>query len=80
MNKDDYKILSILNNNECTNDIKSISIYKISEITGYNLTKVRRSIKTLMLLEYVNEGALQNKKKCYYITLNGINKINEYNE
>lgn len=80
MNKDDYKILSILNNNECTNEIKSISIYTIADTTGYNITKIRRSIKTLMLLNYIAEGALQNRKKCYYITQNGINKLSEYAE
>lgn len=77
LSRNDYKILSVLYQYECTNELKSITINKINELSDLSVSKVRVSIKTFKNMDYIAEGVLQHKAKTYYITELGIEKLQQ---
>lgn len=75
LSKNDYKILLKLYENNCTTEMRSYSIKKLCEITELSVNKIRSTIKTFMILDYIAEGCVQHNAKTYFITVNGIQKI-----
>jgi DNA-binding transcriptional regulator GbsR (MarR family) len=56
--------------------MKSLTIVKISEMSGLSVPKIRKSISAFRNLNYISEGVMQHNAKTYYVTEQGINKIN----
>lgn len=75
--KGDYKILESFSKTKSTTEMKSLTIKQIQEITGYSINKVRDAIKILLLLQYIQEGAVQHSAKTYYLTKSGQSKLHE---
>lgn len=71
LNKNDIKILYCLHTAGCTNDMKSYTIKKISEITELSNTKIRYTIRSLLAGEYIREGYSSGNASTYYITDKG---------
>lgn len=82
-NKNDYLILEILIGNECTSPYKSISTTCIIEKCNYSHVKVRQVLKSLLIVEFIKEGAKDGNKKTYYVTEKGkahYKEIMEYDD
>lgn len=75
-NKNDYKILSHLLENECFSEIASLSIKQISTFTALSIPKVRLTLKSFLLTGIVNLGAKDGVSNTYYLTEKGIDFIN----
>lgn len=75
--KSQFKVLKVLHDCKCTNEIKSYKIDKIMESTTLSKNTVRKCLKYLKEQEYVKEGALSHKAKSYYVTQKGILKMEE---
>jgi DNA-binding transcriptional regulator GbsR (MarR family) len=75
LSKNDYKVLYLLYELGCTNDMKSLTISKISKDCSLSIPKVRVSVRYFKELEYIKEGIPQCSAKTYYITEQGLNKI-----
>jgi hypothetical protein len=76
LSKNDYKILINLYKYGCINELHSISVYKINELTNLSISKIRLTIKSFLNLKYIAEGLINNHSKTYYVTSDGIQKIN----
>jgi DNA-binding transcriptional regulator GbsR (MarR family) len=77
LNKNDYKILLLLGQEQCFTEFKSFTLATLSEKTHYSIAKLRSSVKLLKALGYISEGAMYGQKKTYYITELGLLKIKE---
>lgn len=77
LNKNDYKILSILDENSCNSSLRSYTLKKIAEISGFSISKLRITIRLLKLMGYAKEGANSARSKTYYITELGKLKLEE---
>lgn len=77
MSQNDYRILMTIYKYGCTNEMKSITLYKIHEISLLSVSKIRQSVKRFMQLEYISEGAVNHSAKTYFVTKSGIKKIKE---
>jgi DNA-binding MarR family transcriptional regulator len=75
LSKNDYKVLYVLEKHECTNEMKSFTISKISESTGLSISKIRITLREFIKLGYIKEGAVNHTAKTYYITKEGIDKV-----
>lgn len=75
LSKNDYKMLYLLYELGCTNDMKSLTIVKISKDCNLSVSKIRVSVKRFKELGYISEGIPQCCAKTYYITEQGLNKI-----
>ncbi|MCD3217345.1 transcriptional regulator [Clostridium botulinum C] len=75
VNKNEYKILIMLKENQCTTELKSFTYTKLCNISKLSMSTVRRSIKKFLVLQYVKEGCKQGISKTFYITPNGIEKL-----
>ena len=60
--------------------IGGYTVREIYEKTSYSLSKCRYAIKLLLQANYVAEGAMIGNSKAYYITEEGIQKIEEINK
>ena len=77
LTKNDYSILNILLDNACTTALKSYTVYEIHNFTKLSLVKIRQSVSHFVKIGLMNEGLYSRKAKTYYITQDGINKLNE---
>jgi DNA-binding transcriptional regulator GbsR (MarR family) len=75
VSKNDYKILYLFFEQGCTNEMKSMTVDKISTETNLSVSKVRKSIKVFKELLYISEGIPQGNAKTYYITKDGYKKV-----
>lgn len=76
-NKNDYKILSILDASECYSSVMSFTIKKISEETQLSIPKIRLTLKNFLIAEFIKEGAKEGVGKTFYITNKGVEFLNE---
>ena len=72
MNINDIKILQILEKEDCTNNLKSFTVKRISNEVNLSQTKVRYTMPMLNDLGYANKGFSNGKSQTYYITEKGI--------
>ena len=77
LSKNDYKILMIMYQHQCINELHSYTINKIKEITNLSIPKIRGTIYKFKKLNYTSEGLQSNHAKTYYVTRDGIEKINQ---
>lgn len=75
--RNDYKILLEIYKYGCINEMKSITINKIQELTDLSLSKIRTTLSYFKDQNYVAEGVMQHSAKTYYITAEGIVKIHQ---
>lgn len=71
-NKNDYKILTVLMDNQCYSKIASLTYKQISNNTKLSIPKIRISIKNFTLLDLIAEGAKDGISHTFYITEKGI--------
>jgi RIO-like serine/threonine protein kinase len=76
--KNDYKILYALQ--DCTTEMKSFTVEKLSDVTKLSVSKVRQTIRKFKESGFIKEGALQHNAKTYYITAEGLSKIKKLAE
>lgn len=77
LSKNDYNVLIMLYQQECTNELKSYTLQQIHQNTNLSISKLRDTIKAFRLLNYINDGLVNNKSKTYYITQQGIEKLTQ---
>lgn len=80
LSRNDYKVLTTILQFGCTNEMKSVTIKKMSELTNLSIGKIRLSVKAFLELEYIAEGVVQHNAKTYYITDEGKSKLNQLME
>lgn len=78
MTKNDFKILSVLFKDKCTNEMKSYTIIKLSQVSEFSITKIRACIKTFLEEGDIAEGYKSGSAKSYYITQKGIEKVMKF--
>jgi DNA-binding transcriptional regulator GbsR (MarR family) len=71
-NKSDYRILGVLQADQCLTEISSYSIKQISEKTNLSIPKIRLVLKSFLLMNLVQEGAKDGISKTFYISEKGI--------
>lgn len=77
MNKNDCKLLYTLYEEGCINSFISITATKLSEITEFGGTKVRKSLNEFIEEGYVCEGLKKSQARTFYITRKGINFLKD---
>lgn len=75
LSKNDIKVLHILNKNECTSPMKSITLQKIEYESMLSYNQVRYSIEKLFEEKYIKQGHKQINSSTYYITKTGIEEL-----
>lgn len=80
LSKSDYKILYQLYEYGCFNQLKSVTVEKLSNMSQLSVSKVRKTIKQFIQVSYVCEGIRECNAKTYYITKKGINNIKKLSE
>lgn len=73
LNKNDYKILGLLINEECFSPLKSLTITQLISSTELSRSKVIMTKNNFLLLGFIKEGSKDSNSKTYYITDKGIN-------
>lgn len=62
---------------EATNEMKSLTVIKLSELTKLSVSKIRIAVRKFKELGYIEDGVLQHNAKTYFLNSKGINKIKE---
>ena len=75
--KYDILILRSIYKTGGVNELKSVTINKLTEKTKISHTKIRGTIKMLISLGYVKEGFMQKNAKAYYATKEGIELVEQ---
>lgn len=80
VSKNDYSVLLLLFNDGCTTEFKSYTKKCIQEKLSeekieLSLNKITNTLKTFIQMDYIKEGARQWQSKTFYLTKEGINKI-----
>lgn len=77
ISNNDFQVLLILNQLESFMQFTALSLEQLSNESRLTIAQLRTCIKTLKLLRYINDGALQGHSKTYYIAASGIEKLKE---
>ena len=75
-NKSDYRILGVLQADQCFTEISSFSIKQISEKTNLSIPKIRLVLKSFLIMKLIEEGAKDGISKTFYISEKGIDFLN----
>lgn len=71
-NKNDYIILQQLIGNECITPFRSLTIKYLVEVCKFSHIKIRQTIKTFQIYNYIKEGSRDGNTKTYYVTDLGV--------
>ncbi len=77
MDKLDYAVLNVLNEQEANSKLKAISIADILEELSVNEKTLARRIKAINEQGYIEQGLKVGKAYTYYITESGKNILEE---
>ncbi|WP_069997768.1 winged helix-turn-helix domain-containing protein [Cellulosilyticum sp. I15G10I2] len=77
MDKLDFAVLNILQEQQATMKMTAISRKEILEALEINEKTLFRRIKVMMNLGYIKEGFKVGKSYTYFITENGVNTFRE---
>ena len=77
MNKNDYKLLMILDKDECNSSVKSKTAARIATEANLCGSKVRRTLNEFVNMNYVKEGMKEGNARSFYITSKGKEKLVE---
>lgn len=77
LSRNDYKILHTLCQMSATNEMKSLTILRLNELTQLSVSKIRKTITIFKELMYISDGVVEHTAKTYYITEKGITKMNK---
>lgn len=75
LTKNDFLVLHILNKNQYTSMINSITLQKLESESTLSYNQVRYSIEKLLDEKYIRQGHKQVNSLTYYITKTGIETI-----
>lgn len=76
-NKNDYTILEKLIGYECKTPFRSITINYLVKFCKFSHIKIRQTIKTFQMYDFVREGSRDGNTKTYYVTDSGIEHYKE---
>lgn len=82
-NKNDYIILETLVGNECITPFRSLTIKHLVNACKFSHIKIRQTIKTFQIYDYIKEGSRDGNTKTYYVTNLGVKhymEVMNYNE
>ena len=82
-NKNDYIILESLIGNECITPFRSLTVKYLVDNCKFSHVKIRQTIKTFQIYDYVKEGSRDGNTKTYYVTNLGVKhymEVMDYNE
>ena len=80
ISSNDYNILSIFHNNNCTNEKSAFTINQIQKEIKISVGTIRKTLILLQDLNYINKGFQHWKASSYFITEIGIEYINKFQE
>lgn len=82
LNLNDFKILiSLIDKNDSTvgkSKLKGKTIAELAEQTKFSKVKVGQVIKNFSELGFIEEGLKKGRAKTYFLTYEGLSKINEF--
>lgn len=71
LSKTDYRVLESLRKNRCYSKLIAFTIKQIIDDSGLSISTVRRSIKILISLNYIDNGAKAGHSNTFYMTDKG---------
>ncbi len=80
MNKIEILLLKILQHNNCTSQLNSMTAFCMSrqENWGLKCDTIYRYLRKLLKNGYLENGLQDGKQKTFYITQKGIRKLEEF--
>jgi RIO-like serine/threonine protein kinase len=76
LTRNDYRILTLLAQDKCISEIFSYTLKTISEKTNLSDNTVRNSLNKFIDLRFIKIGAKVWRANSYYITEQGVQKLN----
>lgn len=77
MDKLDYAILNVLQENQCFRRIQSITRNSIMDVLEVKKVTLHRRLNQLLISGYIANGLLEGREHTYYITDTGSNLLEE---
>lgn len=77
LNRNEVILLQLLAKSDCDNEVRAITIRKISESMGISYYSVRTMIHGLVSSGTCAEGCKDGRSVTYYITDKGKNELNK---